>query len=197
MRPLLNEPPYTVDQAILQRFDQRQIVFGRRMNDPSAPFYGQQINDHAAEIIARGEPGYSRLELARSAAAWTISDHFQGAYAWSKLGGEHPVMTELGPHPVRDRAQMSAQLKETARLFGADLASVCRLDPRWVYSHDIEGAPLDIPPEYEYAVVMAVRMDAAAIQTSPAYPASSATGVGYSRMAFVIACLAEFIRCLG
>ena len=57
--------------------------------------------------------------------------------------------------------------------------------------------PIQIPPEYEWAIVMAIRMDASAIRTSPAFPAATAVGIGYSRMAFTIACLAEFIRNLG
>jgi reductive dehalogenase len=59
------------------------------------------------------------------------------------------------------------------------------------------GNPVEIPAEFRYAIVMAILMDADAIMGSPAYRAASATGVGYSRMAFAIACLAEFIRNLG
>ena len=40
-------------------------------------------------------------------------------------------------------------------------------------------------------------MDAQAIVSSPAFRAGVATGVGYSRMAYAISCLAEFIRHLG
>lgn len=193
----LDAPPYTIDPQALRRFDQRQTVFGRRVGDPQAEFYRKEINENAAEIIGRGQAGYSRLELARSAAAWTVSDHFRGAYAWEKLGGPHPVMAQLGRHAVPDRAEMSAQAKETAQVYGADLVGICRADRRWVYAQDMDGNPLEIPAGIEYAVVMAIKMDAAAIQTSPAYLASTATGVGYSRMAFAIACLAEFIRNLG
>jgi len=193
----LDAPPYTVDPQVLRRFDQRQTVFGRKANDPQAEFYRKETHEHAAEIIGKGEPGYSRLELARSEAAWTVSNHFRGAYSWEKLDTSHPVMAQLDRYAVTDRAAMSAQIKETTRMYGADLVGICRADRRWVYSHTMDGDPPDIPPEFEYAVVMAVRMDAAAIQTSPAFPASTATGVGYSRMAFSIACLAEFIRNLG
>ncbi len=44
---------------------------------------------------------------------------------------------------------------------------------------------------------MGVEMDLEALQSSPAYPASFATGNGYSRMAFIQSCVAEFIRNLG
>ena len=44
---------------------------------------------------------------------------------------------------------------------------------------------------------MAIEMDEMAISTAPAQPASAAAAVGYSKMAFAIACLGEFIRNLG
>ena len=92
---------------------------------------------------------------------------------------------------------MSQQVKDAARLYGADLAGISVLDHRWVYRAQRDGAQVDIPPEYEYAIVMAIAMDPVAIKASPTYIAASAVGVGYSRMAFSIACLAEFIRNLG
>ena len=106
-------------------------------------------------------------------------------------------MAQLGPHRVTDRAQMSETIKETAQMYGANLVGIASLDRRWVYSQDMRGQPIELPPAFQYAIVIAVAMDALAIETSPAYKAGSATGVGYSRMAFVIACLAEFVRNLG
>jgi len=193
----LDSPPYTIDSRVLTRFDQRQTVFGRRRRDVEAGFCGKGVHDQARQMIARDQQGYSRLEFARLRAAWTVSDHFRGAYSWQKLGNPHPLVSQLGQHRVTDPARMTQQTKETARMYGAALVGVCRLDRRWVYSRDMGGNLIDIPPEFKYAIVMAVRMDSAAIQTSPAFLAGTATGVGYSRMAFSIACLAEFIRNLG
>jgi hypothetical protein len=190
-------PPYTIDAQLLSRFDQKQTVFGRRTWDTEAEFYGMGVHDNALHIINQGLADYTRLEYARLSAAWTLSDHFRGAYSWEKLGTPNPVTTQLGRYSVNDRAVISAQIKETARMYGADLVGICGLDRRWVYARRMNGRPIDIPVEYAYAVVMAVKMDPVAIQTSPGFPAATATGVGYSRMAFVIACLAEFIRNLG
>jgi reductive dehalogenase len=92
---------------------------------------------------------------------------------------------------------MSAQIKETARIYGARLVGICELDHRWVYARDVRGNPIEVSPAYKYAIVMAIAMDAASILRSPSFRAARATGVGYSRMAFAIACLAEFIRTLG
>ena len=190
-------PPYTIDPQVYKRFDQRNTVFGRRTWDREAGFYGRDMHGRVPEIVAQGEPGYTRVEYARLRAAWTVSTHFGGAYSWQKLGQADPILERLGQHPVTDRAEMSAKIVETAHMYGANLVGISALDRRWVYSHNMGGHEIDIPPAFQYAIVMAIAMDAPSIETSPAYLAGSATGVGYSRMAFVSACLAEFIRNLG
>jgi len=193
----LSSPPYDIDPQVLQRFDARQTVFGRVSWDEEAAFYGKGLYENVLEVIARNDPGYSRIDFARALAAWTVSDHFSGAFSWEKLGEPDPITAQIGRHPVASRAAMSRQIKETARMYGADLVGICELNHRWVYSFERDGRPVEVAPEYEYAVVMAIAMDPAAIKTSPAFLSAVATGIGYSRMAFSIACLAEFIRYLG
>jgi len=193
----LASPPYAVDPRVLKRFDQRWTVFQRRFWDKGAEFYGRDLYENVARVIAQGKPGYSRLEFARSLAAWTVCDQFRGAYSWEPLGPAELIVDQLGRYSVTDRAVMSDQIKDAARTFGADLVGICELNRQWVYSHDGNGDPIEIPPEHKYAIVMAIAMDPSAIQTSPTFSAATAVGVGYSRMAFTIACLAEFIRNLG
>jgi len=121
---------------------------------------------------------------------------------------EFAVITRLVPgqkYAVTDPAEMSRDVKRAAKFLGADLTGICRLDRRWVYSHayshpwdgGTEHWPIEIPEEYEYAIVMAIEMDADGILTSPAAPAAAATGVGYSKMTFALTGVAEFIRNLG
>jgi ferredoxin len=193
----IGAPPYTVDPAHYRRFDQRNTVFGRRRWDREAVFYGQEMHARAFDMIVEGAPGYLRVEFSRLRAAWTVSNHFGGAYAWEPLGQADPVLARLGAHPVDDRTEMSETVKETARMYGAALVGIAPLDRRWVYARDMRGGAIEIPAPFEHAIVMAIAMDAHAIASSPAYLAGSATGVGYSRMAFAISCLAEFIRNLG
>ncbi|MFX1490312.1 MAG: 4Fe-4S dicluster domain-containing protein, partial [Promethearchaeota archaeon] len=47
------------------------------------------------------------------------------------------------------------------------------------------------------AIVMAVEMDPDALSTAPAQPAAAAVAIAYSKMAFIISCMGEFIRNLG
>jgi hypothetical protein len=147
--------------------------------------------------ISSGKPGYSRVEYARAVAAWTVSDYFDGAYAWDPLGEPDAVLTSFGPYAAASAAELSDEVKRAARLYGADLVGICRLNRRWLYSHERDGRLVEIPPEFSHAVVAAIAMDPSAIRSSPAFSSSAAVGVGYSRMAFAISCLAEFIRHLG
>jgi ferredoxin len=172
-------------------------VFERRLTDSQSDFYGKSLDQSAVRAISGNLPGYSRVDLARSRAARTVRDHFHGAYSWEKLGRTHPVVQQMGAHEVADMSAMSQQIKVAARIYGAGLVGICELDHRWVYSRDRAGKPVQIPSEFRTAIVMAIGMDPTAIRTSPAFSASTAVGIGYSRMAFTVACMAEFIRNLG
>ncbi len=186
--------PYTVDPTIHGRFDERRTVFMRRHWDRDASFFETDYRSGAAARIASGESGYSRIDFARLLASWTVHDGFDGAFSWKRLGQADASMMQLGRHSVDDPAEMSAEVKRAARTFGADLVGICRVDERWIYSHDRSGDPVVVPREYRTAIVIGIAMDRDAVMTSPAYASATATGVGYSRMAFAIACMAEFLR---
>jgi reductive dehalogenase len=129
------------------------------------------------------------------------SNH-EGLYAWES---PDPEGTGLPPGlkiDASDPAEVSRKVKRAARFFGASLVGICELDRRWVYSHvsnDLtrEHLPMEIPEEYRYAIAMAIEMDYRLVQTSPTGGAAAATGLGYSKMAFVAGLLAQFIRGLG
>ena len=61
-----NHLPYTIDERIYQPFDARNTVFGRRLWDEEAIFFGTDMHARALDLIAEGEPGYSRVECART-----------------------------------------------------------------------------------------------------------------------------------
>lgn len=97
---------------------------------------------------------------------------------------------------------MSHRVKKVAKLLGADMVGICELDSRWIYSHwynlhTRENGPLEIPEQCNYAIAIAVEMDYEMFRTSPTEIEGAATGLGYSRMAFVAGSLAHFIRDLG
>jgi reductive dehalogenase len=80
---------------------------------------------------------------------------------------------------------------------GAADVGVAKLDRMWLYSANRIGEPYQIPQSIKYAIVALIEMDYDAIATSPAFPASIATAVGYSKMAFIEIILTAFIRKLG
>jgi len=205
----VEKPPYTVDESKYKRFDERNTVFSRAIWDKTCISYGRSEEKRKLEIISQGKPGYSRLDYALQAASWTVNHTYKGAFSWKKLDGvgrdnrsppgetSGSSLIKLGKYRVQDPAEMSRKIKKVAKFFGASLAGICALDRRWIYSHTCNGNPIRIPEDFKCTIVMAMEMDPVGIGTSPAVPAAAATGNGYSRMAFTVACVGEFIRYLG
>lgn len=191
--------PYSIDENIFNRFDERQNVFGRMLYDKSAPFYKIGMYDKVNKVITKNNRGYSRVEFARIMGAWTVYNYFHGAFSWEQMTDANSIMNKpkLDKYYISKPDIMSKQLKETAKSYGADNIGISALDRRWIYSYDMDGNKIEIPEEYNYAVVIAIKMNRTAINTSPNFSACTATGIGYSRMAFCITCLSEFIRNLG
>ena len=189
---------YTVDEDYRQ-FDQRNIIFARAALDPACPCYGHTIEEGIEDIIKEGKPGYTRVDVALTAAGWTLYNTYPGAFSWERLRPEGliPELDRLRPYEVADTVTMALQVKRAAHVFGASLVGITKVDRRWVYSYDREGNPITIPDQFKYAVVMGIEMDPVGIGTTPALTSSAVVGTVYSKMAFAIALLGEFIRNLG
>jgi epoxyqueuosine reductase len=192
----------------IERFDQMNDMFRRAKYDPewidrAQAFYGPaQVQDKA---------GYTQEDFALQNSSWHLEHSFamgvhgsnhKGLYAWECPDPEGACMPPDLKIDASDPAEVSKKVKKAARFFGASLVGICELNRLWVYSHvtnDVtrEHTPLEIPEEYRYAIAMAIEMDYPLIQTSPTGGAAAATGLGYSKMAFVAGLLAQFIRGLG
>ncbi len=188
------------------RFDQRNHVFSRTTWDREyqAQIAGVQprIWRISSDEMLEGNAGVAAgIYTDQTAGNLDLpyrgySGHLQGAaglYSW-----DDPVSSER--YPVTDPAEMSQRVKDMARLFGADLAGITRVNPLWIYSHYYDRetmayGKLELP--HKYAIVMALEMDAEAIHQSPGHAASAATSTVYSRMAEVTSKLAKYIRGLG
>ncbi|MHA2405572.1 MAG: reductive dehalogenase [Candidatus Hermodarchaeia archaeon] len=196
--------PYVIDEESFRPFREENTIFARVMNDPDFPDYQSGIYTHQDAIIQSKRPGYSKNDAALSSAAWTVYDHFRDAFSWKKLQvspeakfDAELAQPEIREVPIEDLREMTHTVKQAAKAYGAAVVGVCNLNRNWIYSHDKRGQPINIPEHITYAIVIGVEMDLESLQTSPAYPASFATGNGYSRMAFIQSCVAEFIRALG
>ncbi|MBW1800860.1 MAG: hypothetical protein JRJ85_09025, partial [Deltaproteobacteria bacterium] len=82
-----------------------------------------------------------------------------------------------------DPAKATRIVKEWARHLGADLVGVCKVDPRWAYSHrgrihydDWENWGKEIHEPLPYAVVVATEMDHDMIRSAPHTPTMVESG---------------------
>jgi len=190
----LDDSPYIIDPSKLHRFHSKNIIFERLMWDSSWKGYKQLYDENVLNILAEGKPGYSRVDFALSYASWIVHDAFESGFSWRKIKPYRAPAVTVGidwtktRYKVDDPGKMNACVKRAAKLFGASLIGVCKLNRDWLY------AEVDIREKFENIVVMAVEMDADGIAASPTAPAAAATGVGYSKMTFILACMGEFIR---
>lgn len=187
---------YVVDEEHYHPFDERNVIFSRVLWDRTCPCYRHAVEERIPAIVKEGNPGYSHVDVAFYTAAWTVYNTYEGAFSWEKLRGRGSPEVEALPRYAGDPHEMAAIVKQVARFYGASLVGITPVDKRWVYTHDRGGNPILIP-DHLNAVVMGIAMDPRALGTTPALPASAAVGIAYSKMAFLISCLGEFIRALG
>jgi len=195
----VDSPSYTTNRNNLKRFDERKTVFGRMLHDKKADYYGKGMYDEIEKVLSGNQKGYSRVEFAKVMGAWTVYDYFHKAFSWEKLTDANSVMNKpiFEKYPVSDKTFMSKEVKEIAKMYGASFVGITSINHSWTYSKDMDGKTIEIPEEFTFAIVMAIRMNPAAISTSPTFTACTETAIAYSRMAFCIGCTAEFIRSLG
>ncbi len=196
------------------RFDQRNTMYCRpRDPERSDPKILEMGRRHYGVKQFSSTPGYTMRDWAFAMANWYLERWWgfgnmvgdEGLYTWFPDESHRSVRDrmKLGEKwTVSDPREMSRNIKKTAYYLGASSVGICKLDRRWLYSnsfhpHTHEHTPVDIPEEFEYAVVMAHEMNYELIQTSPAFGGFASTGRGYSMMAFVASSLAHYIRSLG
>ena len=216
--------PYEIDENSYKRFEQKYNMLYRRLWDKSLPTYGKMFEYNIDNHIKSGEEGYSRIDFALVAAGWTVYEKFPYAFSWRRddlmeIGYGVDWMREK--YPIKDLKNFTEKTKKAAKFYGASLVGIADVNERWIYktgfvrpasasesdskerirkgnaSDSILESPIDLPKGINKVIVMAIEMDQIAISTAPAQPASAASAVGYSKMAFAIACLGEFIRNLG
>ncbi len=105
----------------------------------------------------------------------------------------------LPEYDATDLKFNSEVAKRMGIIYGAADVGICELDEEMslLYPDNMMGGEVTYPEGMKYAIVMVIDMDYEGIKASPQLPAGIATGNGYSRMAFAVACLAEFLRNLG
>ena len=187
--------PYATTSA-LRRFSQRYTTFSRAAWDESFALYGD--GDKAArEPSAAGRPGHGRQDTALESGAWAVARSQLGSAAKPSDPADPATRAVVEQSEPGDALEPTRRLKDAARLYGADLVGIARVNPLWIYASDGENRPVELPEGLHTAVVIAVEMDYDKIKTSPSAVAGAATGNGYSRMAFTGNCLARYLTDLG
>ena len=162
----------------LERFDPSRSLFARVR--AAAGHGGAAPASHAG-------PGPDRLGRALHAGARAPDGLIRPQWR------SRPFAAAPDRYDPADPAEFTRRVKDAARFYGASLVGVARVNPLWLYAAD-GGAGVE---GLSTAVVMAVEMDYDIIATSPSPAASAATAKGYSQMAFVATCLAQYLCDLG
>lgn len=195
----------------VDRFDQKNEMFKRPLWDPQMLDLGKRF--YWGEVPPKDKPGYRLQDQALVNASWHLEEVFaqgirggrMGLYRWKWEGKmAYPRVPPGLKISTDDPVSLTREIKKAATFFGASLTGISRLDPRWLYSSAYLITPEGgqsvenrLPEECRYVIILAFEMDYESIKCSPAHPASVATGLGYSRMAFTSGLVAQFIRGLG
>jgi len=207
---IIGKPKYEVIGP-LKRLDQKYTILSRTSWDPSFQKMKRKYQKIRDERIRKED---LLEDYALRDASWYVTNTLgtfagfmqgnDGLYSWESLEVPEENLdseTKFGKVEIHDLAAMSAKIKGAARFYGADLVGITKLNDFWVYSRSYnrlsgQNVPIKLPKRYRFAIVMAVEMDYEKFAMSDV-GASAATGLGYSKMAFVSSLLAQFIRNLG
>ena len=104
--------------------------------------------------------------------------------------------------PVEDPAEMSLELKQVSKIFGADIIGVTATDLRWHYTNRFNARTLSEKENVEcedlpHCIVIGTEMPGKVIQTMPSALGGTAAGFGYSKDGLCLISIAQFIRNMG
>jgi len=200
---------YEIDENIYRRFEQKNEMFCRYLWDKDLKIYQNNFADDMLKNIKEDNEGYTHFDYAFSKASWTVYNRFPFAFSWegdtSFEEDWYGYKLREEKYQIRDLAEFTAKVKKVARFYGASLVGITKINEKWIYKNAgkrsngqfLGSYPINLPQGINRAIVIAIEMDSPGLSTTPALPACAATGLGYSKMAFIISCLGEFIRNLG
>jgi reductive dehalogenase len=193
--------PFKMNQKTYQPFNERNVMFSRFQWDKALKSYNKSPFSGGQAKIQLNQEGYSEFEFAASQAAWSIEDIVTEKeikdYKSSSIVGDLNQKFELKKPTQTNPEELTKWVKKLAKFYGADLVGITKFDRNWFYTHDRQGEKYNFPDGLKSVVVFAVEMDERAINTTPRMSAMVATGLGYSKTAFVRTILASFIKKLG
>ncbi|MHA1729347.1 MAG: reductive dehalogenase [Promethearchaeota archaeon] len=211
---------YGLDKQQYKKFTEKDNCIIKAIIDPDFPYYHQYFKTNMTKFLDSNESGYSRVDLALYSASWTVNSLFRFAKKWNPKTEKQTPSADFMPEEVRNSPpgkistdKLTGFVKKAAKFFGASGVGIADLDRNWLYDHIISTESKEIskksnnppfpfserelPNSINKAIVMTVEMDALGMSCAPNFLEAATSGLGYSKMSFIIACLAEFIRNLG
>lgn len=202
---------WQIDASRFERFPQRDDVFNRswwdeRIRSTTTERFFESYREPLLEW--RKARGFRRKDYALRNAAWHGADIFAELKEAEdrREGFLDPlsVLREASEEqtPVDDPAQEARELKQVAKVLGADLVGITSADDRWLYSSRYSRAaegpkPNPLDANLTQVVVVGQAMDPSLIATAPSALAGAATGLGYSQDVIVLLAISQYIRNLG
>ncbi len=193
----------------LERFNQKNDVFNRSLWDDSVDskkfFQGYDI----ANINPKKAKGFSHWDYAFRNASWHMTD-FIGERNFDKDGSVEGFTdyynTYTPPSPTKveltSEKETTNRIKVAAKMFGAGMAGICKIDKRWVYSENFnrktqKTTKFELPEGMTHAIMLIIPQDFELSKTYPAALSGAATGIGYTDGLACSNTLAQFITNLG
>jgi len=221
----------------LVRYDEKNMPFKQVSMEFGAPFHIPLLKNLqkavAASCIGHGikvsSPDEARAHVAFSFGAGTWNnimgpfgegEENMGNLSWNPLY----VPKEMYEHPLDnpEPVDLSKKVKQMARVYGADISGICRINRKWIYNSTCRDLPtpkipatkpivfkeirhpketqneLVIPESITHAIVFLVAMPHASTQIGPgSMQSTGAVAMGYGRVGLTAVALAEAIRSMG
>ncbi len=208
---MAEKPTYEKDiQGEINRFDERDMLFARQDLIRSFGIDSEQYKKYFTEY-PDAEKFHTKLSVKQPLGGLNPSDApmFRAQFKLIDMIGVESMVTGEPAQVKKDFTPERAnqKIKQTARVYGADLVGVGPLRQAWIYSHVGStggdqpgykpwGTPIDLS-EHRSAIAMGFRMNLELLNTAPHFPTMLATAQGYAHSAWTAVRLAEYIRQIG
>lgn len=187
----------------LERFDEPDQVMARGEMAPDGELWQRYYGEHP-ECEGQGRQ-WAKLPR-MGTGGHPLDTSIVGSRMWllKNLGREEFVDGQPASRRFAiDPKRASKKLKGIARNLGAALVRTGPLNPAWVYKRvgrsregcQSYGTPINL--SHKHAIVVAIPLDRAMIDTAPHAPAMAEVWSAYDRLALIAGVLAQYIRSLG
>jgi reductive dehalogenase len=212
----------TGDGTAFEPADERDMIFSRNQYTPGTEQYEQYYQSHPQHKDVDdkrrerggplGKPGTIDGRYRPNVAMLVSSIEFPNlvgdkAYVDPAATAAHSVFVskeDVEAKAELDPAKATKIVKKWAKHLGADLVGVCKIDPRWAYTHrgrihygDWENWGKEIPAPLPYAVVLATEMDYDMVSSAPHTPTAVESGYNYARGAYITTILSRWFGAMG